>query len=151
MDLIFANGITLEDINRYEAALKNEYMDNLVSTGLSILPVIDQNLSGKQIKIKEGFIPKALLLDLHDVLTHSMISHTKGLALKFTWTNYDYEEAYFLAHALYEYAEKNDLNFHIVILEKEDAIDVHRKSSKLQIVTKLKKTDKYKIIKEKKD
>lgn len=147
MDLIFAEGITLNQINPHNFSLKNKYMDNLITTSMTVLPVIERSLENKQLKILKGFLSNSYALDRFETMTRSLILHTKGLALEISWDDFNENNAYFVAHNLFDYAKKNNIKLRIVIDINNEFIAVYYRTSKLQIVLKT-KSKKYKIIKE---
>lgn len=147
MDFIFANGITLAHINQHNDALKNQYMDNMLSTAASILPMIESGLNDERIIVKKCFVSNAHMKELgHDVFDNLVQPFTKGLAIEVTWDDFNIETAHLVAHKLYDYCYKNKLLYKIIINVKRKSLTVYRKERKLQIVEKI--NEKFKIVRE---
>lgn len=85
--LMFAKGVTFFDLNQFNHALKNDYINNLVSTAFKVFPLINPMID--KIRVVRGFVSDAhaKAMGLNDPL------FTSGLAIEFTWEEYNPEQA----------------------------------------------------------
>lgn len=100
--LYFAKGVSLNEINPDDVALKCPYMNNLVCTAMQILPIANTRIA--DIKILKGFVGLAKLNSEYKdkKIPADELKHTQGLALRFTWRNYNKRDAIKLFKELYE-------------------------------------------------
>jgi hypothetical protein len=86
-----------------EFALKNDYMDNLISTAFMVFPIAAEILGDRKFFIKRGFQSHAYITqEVEAAITSELIKHTKGLALEFTWEGWTEEDALVVGKALYQ-------------------------------------------------
>lgn len=94
---IFAKGVTLREINPDNNALKNEFMDNLMTTCSMLLISADSVFD--KISVVRGFISAGKLYN--EILpaagrskcNQEEIRHTLGTALEITWEGFDPDKA----------------------------------------------------------
>ena len=95
-ELTFANHITMKELNPHNFALKNTYISNLISTALNVIPILNEVIGVEHIKITRGFISNMYLRDrikVPDWKMQNMLKHTEGLALEFTWKDFEFSDA----------------------------------------------------------
>lgn len=95
-ELTFANNITMKELNPHNFALKNTYISNLISTALNIIPILNEVIGEDAIKVTRGFISNMYLRDrvnVPDWKIQNMMRHTEGLALEFTWRDFEFSDA----------------------------------------------------------
>lgn len=89
------NGVSLENLNPMNFALKNEYFSNLVSCGVMVLPFLTETLD-ERIIVTRGFLSRSYILNNIEgtvKLTKDFYKHAEGLALEITWDGFDVESA----------------------------------------------------------
>ena len=87
----FAKGISIHELNSYNCALKNDYINNLIATAFQILPLMNTLVHG--IEIAKGFISEAMAKDMSMLSCDRDRLYCKGLAISFKWLDYSQEEA----------------------------------------------------------
>lgn len=98
--------INVRDLNPYNFHLKNDYMENLLSTGFLILPILYEQVSN--LKIINGFISSSFMRSKKRTLSQEDKRFTRGLALSVTFDNFE-EMALEVAEDLYHsFAESED-------------------------------------------
>ncbi|HNX38197.1 MAG TPA: hypothetical protein PL124_03940 [Candidatus Cloacimonadota bacterium] len=95
----FADGITLLNLNPFNYALKNDYINNLMNTGMCILPIVADTVVG-DISIKKCFTSKKQFLNNDYEKEDPRLSDkfSEGLAIRLTWDEYDANMATQLAY-----------------------------------------------------
>lgn len=130
-EVIFANGITLDQVVSEGQALKVPYMDGIFTICMSILPRINNEVDG--IAIVKGFISRSQLYN--DILkpnerpTKYQLLHTRAKALELTWSEFCYEKALVIGRIIFETLEDN---IHIVI--KDNSIGFYRDQRDKQLI-----------------
>ena len=99
LDFMFGKDISLREINPDNNALKNEYVDNLMTTAMMVVPPLDQ-IFGNLIVV-QGFTAASKLYK--EILPKEKpertkanmyeIRHTLGYGLCLTWEGYDVDRA----------------------------------------------------------
>ena len=114
--IVFANGVTLWEINPDNNSLKNSYQDNLLSTAFLLFPLVTQVLGAeRRISILRGFVSSSALYNEYGNVTTELQRHTRGLAIQFTWDGWTEDEAHRLAMELYSHALKeSDMPFYVI-------------------------------------
>ena len=87
----FAHGVTIYELNSYNCALKNDYINNLISMAFKILPLYNTIVGG--IEITQGFISEAMAKDTDFIKSERDRNFCKGLAIEFTWAGYTVDSA----------------------------------------------------------
>lgn len=124
-DVVIVEGVSLEHLNPHNAALKNEYTSNLVSTAFLVLPHI-YDVVEAPLRIKRGFLSMSYIKE-HLPRIDDILIHGKGLALEVTWDEWDYDDALSSAYALYNYVIMNtDEDIKIVINNDRKSIYARR-------------------------
>lgn len=101
--IVIANGVSISTLNPQNFALKNDYMDNLLSTAFMVFPIAIEVLGDRRFIIKRGFQSHAYITqEVEAAITSELFKHTKGLALEFTWEGWTEEDALIVAKALYQ-------------------------------------------------
>ena len=132
--LVFARGVTIQEVNPESYALKTPYADNLFSTCLSILPLIDKYVTG--IKIIEGFVSRAKMLSKKkdsNKLNKYEYAHTMGNAIVLTWTEYDPDNGLSIAKEILKALPNN--NIHIIIYDY--GIGIYRDLDSVKILRQI--------------
>ena len=124
--LKITQNITLESLNPHNFHLKNDYINNLLSTAFIILPIVAEHVTG--IEVTKGFLSRSYLRSpSRDIkISHVVYKHSIGLALELTWDNWTYEEALIVAEDIYERASDNDEKVMLVINEKQRTLYIGR-------------------------
>lgn len=116
------NEIGLEELNPYNVALKNDYLDNLLTTAFSVIPNI-YPVIGYPIIIKRAFCSYRLMQNDHKPETpHLIEKYTQGLGIRITWDQWDFHVAKEAANAVYANIPGN---MHIVINNDEKHISFY--------------------------
>lgn len=97
--VVFAENVTIESLNPHNFAIKNEYIDNLLSTAWLLIPKIGVRQSG--IRIIKGFLSEAYMRKHYktDNALH-LLQHSRGLALEVSWDMFTVDDALLVGHAL---------------------------------------------------
>lgn len=91
-DIVFAENVTIESLNPHNFAMKNEYIDNLISTAMLIIPKIACEHTG--IRIIRGFVSAAYIRDNYNTdVADYVLKHANGLALEVTWDMFDLDDS----------------------------------------------------------
>jgi len=91
-DIVFAENVTIESLNPHNFAMKNEYIDNLISTAMLIVPKIAMEHSG--IRVLRGFLSNAYIRDNFKTdIADYVQKHSMGLAIELSWDMFDLDEA----------------------------------------------------------
>jgi hypothetical protein len=106
-DIVIVEGVSLSHLNPRNAALKNDYLGNLLSTAFLVLPHVAEFLEFPPV-VKRGFLAKSYLFDNSERfdLDEEMMKHGEGLALEITWENWSSESALDVAYSVYNYVKK---------------------------------------------
>lgn len=92
-DLMFAENCSIEQLNPHNFALKNNYIDNLISTGMTLIPRLS-NYGIGQVTVLKGFLSRAYVTQNIGCFKYDfMHKHTEGLAVELTWDNFDVSDA----------------------------------------------------------
>lgn len=122
-EVIFANGVTLQEVVSEGQALKVPYMDGIFTICMSIFPRINNKVDG--IKVVKGFISRSQLyndiLNPNERPTKYQLLHTRAKALELTWSNFSYEKALVIGRIIFETLEDN---MHIII--KDASVGFYR-------------------------
>lgn len=88
----FAENISIESLNPHNFAMKNEYIDNLISTAWLIIPKIATDVDG--LRVVKGFLSDAYMRQNYrlEKLEH-LTRHGSGLALELTWESFTVDDA----------------------------------------------------------
>ncbi len=101
--IIIAKGVSLSTLNPQNFALKNDYMNNLISTAFMAFPVAAEILGDRKFFVKRGFQSHAYVTEeVESAITSELIKHTKGLAVEFTWEGWTEENALVVGKAIYQ-------------------------------------------------
>lgn len=133
-DFKLTKHIDLSILNPYDVKLGNEFMDNLISTSLSIIPPLFQSV-GDELEVVRAFYPRSRLeLDLGDKANAYARKYTYGLALSFKWKSFAENLAIRIAMDLADVL--TEAGIHIVVDPFEKELRVYRKmkDSKVFIV-----------------
>ncbi len=129
-ECIFAEGVTLEQVNPDNHAMKTPYIDSLMTICLAVLPVVGQMVSG--IKMINGFYSRSKLfnevLGEKDSASKEQLAHTKGLALEFSWEGYDPTNALVVARKLFDNIEDN---MHIIVSDVSVGVYRHMRDKRV--------------------
>ena len=92
-DVKFAENVTIESLNPHNFALKNEYIDNLLSTAWLLIPAIGREYG--DLKIIRGFMSEAYMRSQNYRVENAphIAQHAQGLALEVTWTMFNTDDA----------------------------------------------------------
>ena len=122
----FVENITIRHLNPHNHTCGNDFMDNIWSWGIQLLPEFGKYVSGIQIKrcfVSEAYIKKELLAKDEDY-NWEWKKFAYGLAIKLTWDNWSFETAMALSDAIFnDYFE----NTHCVIDTKEETLTIYRR------------------------
>ncbi|MFA7142569.1 MAG: hypothetical protein WC175_01110 [Candidatus Dojkabacteria bacterium] len=126
-DLIFADYIRLSNINPHNFALKNEYISNLITTCMNIIPVVNSIVGKECTRVTRGFLSRQYMLDNLDIperMFDDLMKHSKGLALEMTFEPFDPDVSISVANAVIE----NDKQVKVIIDNKKRRISFFRES-----------------------
>jgi len=96
--LQFAKGVTMTDLNQFNHALKNDFINSLICTAFKVFPFINTKVSG--IRVVNGFVSEAHAKAIGLIKTDADKAFTNGTAIEFTWTDYDPGQAVVMFRAL---------------------------------------------------
>jgi hypothetical protein len=95
--VVFAENVTIESLNPHNFAMKNEYIDNLISTAWLLIPKIARQQSG--LRIVKGFLSDSYMRQHYRTDNADYIlKHAKGLALEVTWDMFTADDATNVGH-----------------------------------------------------
>lgn len=103
-DIKLCDGITFENLNPLNFALKNAYISNLFSTGLMIIPRLAELAT---FTIEKGFLSKQYINDNYKEAKQDMYRHGEGLALEIRFDVWDKDGMVLCAHKLYQEIDEN--------------------------------------------
>ena len=132
--LVFARGITIQEVNPESYALKTPYADNLFGTCLSVLPIVDKYV--ESVKIIEGFVSRAKMLSKkkdNNKLNKYEFAHTEGNAIVFSWNEYDPDNGLSIAKEILKALPQG--NIHIIIYDY--GIGVYRELDSRKILRQI--------------
>jgi hypothetical protein len=133
-EIQIVEGVNLEDLNRKNFSLKNEYMSNLLSTAFLVLPNVYSAVK-RELQVTKGFISGASVRDYPESYRHIMSRYTKGLSLEVTWSPWLNDEAVQAAYNIFNQIKGNpEENVMIVINKDKGRLACHRDGKKTQIV-----------------
>jgi len=144
-DFKLTNKIDLSILNPYDVKLGNEYMDNLISTALSIIPLAF-TMIGTELEVVRAFYPKSRLeVDIGDRANAYDKKYTYGLALSFKWKSFTENSAIRIAIDMFD--TLSEAGLHIIIDPYKEELRLYRKMKdrKVFIITSI--DNKKKIIK----
>jgi len=90
-DVVFAENVTIEALNPHNFALKNEYIDNLISTAWLVVTRVAPEVEG--IKVIKGFLSESYIRANFKSAGDAVFQHGKGLALELTWNDFTVDKA----------------------------------------------------------
>ena len=124
MKFILADGLTLRDINPYNHALKNDYLDNLLSLTLLVITSVRYILTDDiKINVIRGFISNQALNAEFKTITKDLHKHTKGNAIKISWKPFIIEHAIKCGRIIYDTANK-EFQYKIIIDTDDSSLTV---------------------------
>lgn len=127
-DLLFAPNIDMWSINPFNVKMGNEYLDNVISTALSIIPKVYNMIGSNELKITRAFVPKGKIIEEKGIDANSYErKFGQGLALSFTWNEYDQTIAMQMAMDLFDNFNEGDRGIHIVVNPITMELSVYRK------------------------
>jgi hypothetical protein len=134
--LVFAKGITLNEVNPENFHLKNNYADNLITTCLMVFPFLDTRVS--ELFVTHGFISRKKLFneiiekdDKHSkVATAEQKKHCKGLALEVSWKGFDRDKATNIAREMFKELPYEKMKFVVTA----NSLGIYRKVNKRKII-----------------
>jgi len=118
----FTQGITIRSLNPDNYAMCNDYMDNVWTTGIQILPEISKGLI--ELKVVSCFTSASAIRAKSKSFGWRERKVSQGLAISLTW--YDWKHVTALAIAkklLNEYHE----NVHVYINDSNKTITIYRR------------------------
>ena len=123
-DVKFAENVTIESLNPQNFAMKNDYIDNLISTALLLIPKLCR--VHDDLIITRGFISHAHMNANVVIGSHNdyLRQHEKGLALEVSWSNFDVEDATKISVMMLESFNEPIL---IVVNTKDKKIGMYRR------------------------
>jgi len=119
--ITFVDKITFDSLNPHNFHLKNDYINNLLSTAFLILPVVANEV--ENIRIKKGFLSKSYIRSLDTEVKPYFYKHSVGLALELTWKDWDINTALLIADTLYSESEEK---YKLIINIKEKSLYIGR-------------------------
>jgi len=125
----FIEGITFESLNPHNFHLKNDYINNLLSTAFMILPSIADEVS--TVKILKAFLSRSYLRSLDRDIVPAVYKHSIGLALEVTWADWDMTKALLVADKLFSEIEEG---IKLVINTKNKSLFIGRGFKESSIV-----------------
>lgn len=99
-ELKFADNVTMRELNPHNFALKNDYISNLISTALNVIPYANEVIGSDRVRITRGFLSYSYImqeLNIPSRIIKDIIKHSEGMAIELTWKEFDNEEALVLA------------------------------------------------------
>lgn len=81
-DIKIAGDITFSQLNPHNFSLKNDYINNLFTTALMIIPRLYQHLN-ENIELIKGFVSKQYITDNYTEMDKHVYKHGEGLGLEF--------------------------------------------------------------------
>lgn len=144
-DFKLTSKIDMSILNPYDVKLGNEYIDNLISTALSIVPLAF-TMIGTELEVVRAFYPKGRLeAELGDKANAYDRKYSYGLALSFKWKSFTENSAIRIAIDMFDMLSEAGL--HVVIDPYKQELRLYRKMKdrKVFIITSI--DNKKKIIK----
>ena len=127
-DLLFAPNIDMWSINPYNVKMGNEYLDNVITTALAIIPKVYIAANSAELKVTRAFVPKGKILEEKGIDANSYErKYGQGLALSFTWTEFNQDIAMQIAMDLFDNFNEGDRGIHIVVNPITRELSVYRK------------------------
>jgi len=125
MKFILGNGITMRQLNIHNAALKNEYIDNLISTAMFVISNI-RRITGDQIQliVKRGFIANSVIRNNYkNFEDKDLQQHSRGLAIQLSLETFQDNQAFNIALDFMQICKEFNLSYRILIdIEVDKAI-----------------------------
>ena len=143
--LQFADNVTMTELNPHNFALKNDYISNLISTALKVVPYANSMFGSHNIKVKRGFLSRSYiqeeLLNTTNTNISDLYKHAEGLGITISWINFDSDSAIALCN---EVAIANATeNIKMVISNQSVTFTFDNEKTEIGEVTK----DGYRIVK----
>ena len=134
-ELIFGDNIKMNNINPHNFALKNDYISNLMTTCLSIIPVVNRVVGKENSRVTRGFLSRQYMIDHFEMsgsLQEDLLKFSQGLALEMTFEPYDNDVAITIAHNVGE----SDRQVKVIIDNKKQKRSFFRNNSFFEIYQK---------------
>ena len=147
--LMFADNITMSELNPHNFALKNDYISNLVSTALAVIPYANLMLGKDKVFVTNGFLSRSYIqqeLNLPKRKVEDMYKHAEGKALEITWEDFDVESAINLTNYMIPIFVKEEDKVKMVIDSVKGRVSFYFDSSKLEVGEETKEG--YRVIKQ---
>ena len=100
--VVIFNGVDISTLNPHNFHLKNDYIDNLLSTAFLIFPKLKSIFGNTSVRIEKAFLSASYVRNNFTTITDNLLAHTKGLAVEFTWEGFDNDSATQVALHLYD-------------------------------------------------
>lgn len=94
--LKFADNVTMAELNPHNFALKNDYISNLISTALNVIPYANLVIGKEKVLVTKGFLSRSYIqqeLQLPKRRVEDFYKHAEGKAIEITWEDFDVESA----------------------------------------------------------
>jgi hypothetical protein len=119
-------GISFSDLNPHNFHLKNDYINNILITAFSVLPVIAKE-DLLDVRVIEAFVSSSFIKSSTDKYLRK---HFNGRALRITWRGFKVADAIQVALSLFE----EIAHVEIVIDNVEDWIMINRNCDRSVII-----------------
>ncbi len=120
--------VTFNSLNPHNFHLKNDYINNLLSTAFLILPVIDELI--EKVEVRKGFLSRSYVRATIKNVKPYEYQHTIGLAIEVTWSDWSYDSALIVAEKLFSSIEEG---LKIIINPKRNTLFIGRGVKKSSI------------------
>jgi len=119
---LFTNDISIRNLNPHNASLSNDYMDNLWTTGIQLLPEIGRCVLG--LRVLDCFKSASFIKSKSDRFGWRERKFSQGLAITLTWDDWMFSVARGLSDKI---LDSYDELVHCVIDDKRKSLTIYRR------------------------
>lgn len=139
--LKLAHGIKISDLNPHNFALKNDYMNNIISCGLILTDCISKCGFKNSVNIVKGFLSNSYIADNLAVSAGKCIDflmqHSRGNAIEITFDDFTVDKAIDFSKDMLYSARDNDEICRCIIYSGRESIGIYfeEKEYGIEIIT----------------
>lgn len=119
---LFTHNISIRNLNPHNASLSNDYMDNLWTTGIQLLPEIGNQVLG--LKVLDAFKSASFIKSKSDRFGWRERKFSQGLAIKLTWDDWMFSVARAIADSIFDTYHEY---VHCVIDDATKSLTIYRR------------------------
>ena len=148
-NIMFADNVTMAELNPHNFALKNDYISNLISTALAVIPYANLIIGKENIQVVRGFLSRSYIqqeMALPKRRVDDIYKHAEGKAIEITWSDFDVESAINLTNYMIPIFTKEGEKVKMVIDAVKSKLAFYFDSDKLEVGEETKEG--YRVIKQ---